>query len=281
MNTVSRIPFVMMDANRVIQKGDKGDQGVQGVKGDQGDQGVPGAQGVKGDQGNQGIKGDKGDKGEKGDKGDTGDQGPKGDQGDVGPQGDQGAQGIPGLSAYPEWLAAGNTGTVEEFLENEVKGDKGDVGPPHSDQPPVGLLGASYLIATQTSIQYVHPPGAINNTPRTIRYNIILNPADITSNEYFRIKLEGFAYNASRAMEMIWTAYHYTVNGTMIRQDYHDLPGSPFAMGISISPVHGPVFWFEAPNRWTLFTVRGLRMRTNIGADGEGSIMFTEAGVEL
>lgn len=36
--------------------------------------------------------------------------------GEVGPQGPEGPQGDEGLSAYEVWLAAGNTGTVEDFL---------------------------------------------------------------------------------------------------------------------------------------------------------------------
>lgn len=74
-----------------------------------------------------------------------------GDKGDPGPKGDQ------GLSAYEVWLAAGNVGTDQNFLDSLVstvpgpvgatgaqgiqgpKGDVGDVGP----QGPTGATGAT------------------------------------------------------------------------------------------------------------------------------------------
>lgn len=71
-----------------------------------------------------------------------------GDKGDPGPKGDQ------GLSAYEVWLAAGNVGTEQNFLDSLIstvpgqkgdigeqgqKGDTGDVGP----QGPIGPTGAT------------------------------------------------------------------------------------------------------------------------------------------
>ena len=125
------------------EKGDKGDPGLpgqdgaQGPKGDQGDKGEPGLPGTKGDKGEPGQDGlpggPKGDPGEKGDKGDPGlpgqdgAQGPKGDQGDKGDKGDpglpgqdgvQGPKGDNGKSAYEIWLANGNQGTEQQFLES-------------------------------------------------------------------------------------------------------------------------------------------------------------------
>ena len=127
-------------------QGEQGPQGIQGVKGDAGDQGIQGIQGEKGDKGDafiygdftqaqldalQGPKGDKGNKGDqgdqglqgiqgiqgiKGDKGDTGDQGLQGIQGEKGDTGDTGNDGGDGASAYDLWIAAGNTGTLADFL---------------------------------------------------------------------------------------------------------------------------------------------------------------------
>lgn len=78
-------------------------QSLTGTKGDKGDQGDIGPAGPQGQQGIQGPKGDKGDKGT------TGSQGL---------QGLQGAQGPSGKSAYEIWLAQGNTGTEQDFLNS-------------------------------------------------------------------------------------------------------------------------------------------------------------------
>lgn len=57
-------------------------------------------------------------KGEKGDDGQAGEDGEKGDKGD------KGETGADGKSAYEIWLAAGNSGSVDDFLKF-LKGDKG------------------------------------------------------------------------------------------------------------------------------------------------------------
>lgn len=109
-------------------KGDKGEAGEQGVQGIQGEQGLQGEAGLKGDQGDQGIQGIKGDKGDTGDAftyddftptqldGLKGDKGDKGDDGAQGQQGEKGDAGDNGDSAYDLWIAAGNTGTLADFL---------------------------------------------------------------------------------------------------------------------------------------------------------------------
>lgn len=51
-----------------------------------------------------------------GPKGDTGIQGPVGPQGETGPQGPKGDQGAPSEGAYQDWLAAGNVGTLNDFM---------------------------------------------------------------------------------------------------------------------------------------------------------------------
>ena len=65
-----------------------------------------------------------GPQGETGPKGDTGDTGP---QGETGPKGDDGNDGSVGDSAYDVWLARGNTGTVQDYLDSLI-GEKGDIG---------------------------------------------------------------------------------------------------------------------------------------------------------
>ncbi len=130
-----------------------GPQGLQGLQGPQGEQGIQGEQGPQGDPGIEGPQGEQGDKGDKGDQGDPGLAGVDGasayqlwldagnvgtiddflasligEQGDQGIQGEQGLQGlqgvagiqgdpgINGLSAYELWLEAGNSGTLQDFI---------------------------------------------------------------------------------------------------------------------------------------------------------------------
>ncbi|MEY2869891.1 MAG: hypothetical protein RIR01_2393 [Bacteroidota bacterium] len=70
----------------------------------------------------------RGPRGKQGPKGATGTgvavPGPQGIQGPAGPQGPGGAKGDTGLSAYQVWLAQGNTGTQQDFL-NSLKGTNG------------------------------------------------------------------------------------------------------------------------------------------------------------
>lgn len=75
-------------------------------------------------EGPAGPKGDQGDVGPAGQDGQDGQQGPKGDPGDTGPKGDQGDV---GESAYEAWLALGNTGSEQDFIDS-LKGEKGDAG---------------------------------------------------------------------------------------------------------------------------------------------------------
>ncbi|WP_290734261.1 MULTISPECIES: FISUMP domain-containing protein [unclassified Fibrobacter] len=75
----------------------------------------------------KGLDGEKGEKGEKGDKGDDGAKGAKGDDGDKGDDGSKGDDGADGKSAYELAVAAGFTGTEEEWLAS-LKGEKGEKG---------------------------------------------------------------------------------------------------------------------------------------------------------
>jgi hypothetical protein len=85
-----------------------------------------------------GGPGPKGDKGDTGAKGEQGDQGAPGQNGKDGSNGVDGAAGAPGLTAYEEWLAAGNSGSIADFLHSIVgpqgpKGDRGDTGAPGTE----------------------------------------------------------------------------------------------------------------------------------------------------
>ena len=55
-------------------------------------------------------------------------KGPTGSTGSFGPQGDQGPQGVPGYSSYDVWVQAGNTGTLQQYLDS-IKGPIGPTGP--------------------------------------------------------------------------------------------------------------------------------------------------------
>ena len=79
--------------------------GPQGVRGPKGENGAPGIQGFPGPPGEDGA---------------IGPQGEQGIQGEVGPKGDQGDD---GLTSYQVWLANGNTGTVQDYLDSLVGAD--------------------------------------------------------------------------------------------------------------------------------------------------------------
>lgn len=67
-------------------------------------------------------------RGPAGPQGETGPQGPQGEtgpQGATGPSGANGINGADGKSAYQLWIDAGNTGTVEDFLDS-LHGEDGD-----------------------------------------------------------------------------------------------------------------------------------------------------------
>lgn len=89
--------------------------------------------------------------------------GPKGSDGLKGDTGSQGIAGLDGKSAYEVWLAAGNSGTIQDYLTSligpqgpqGVQGIQGDIGPgvsilgslnSESDLPSTGNTGEGYLI---------------------------------------------------------------------------------------------------------------------------------------
>jgi len=83
---------------------------------------IPGPQGPAGPAGETGETGEAGETGPAGPKGATG---PKGETGVAGPQGPAGPD---GKSAYEIWIAQGNNGTQQEFIDS-LTGPQGPEGP--------------------------------------------------------------------------------------------------------------------------------------------------------
>ena len=124
--------------------GPTGDDGETGAAGPTGKTGATGPQGKSAyevwlDAGHTGtvedffrfLRGADGKDGANGHDGENGHNGENGHDGAPGQNGHPGENGAPGLSAYQEWLAAGNSGTVGDFMKS-LKGEKGDIGPPVS-----------------------------------------------------------------------------------------------------------------------------------------------------
>lgn len=138
-------------------KGDTGEIGPVGPRGPQGLAGKDGVQGPKGDAGKAGIQGPKGD------KGDTGSTGPRGEKG---ADGEPGKNGIDGKSAYQVWLALGNTGTEQDFI-NSLKGkdgkpgEKGDTGA-RGEQGPQGEPGKDSDFDIE-KVEFKIPSSSIKN----------------------------------------------------------------------------------------------------------------------
>lgn len=65
----------IIQENKDMLKGERGEQGLQGERGLDGAKGEQGIQGLKGEQGEKGLKGDKGDTGERGQNGLNGSDG--------------------------------------------------------------------------------------------------------------------------------------------------------------------------------------------------------------
>ena len=87
-------------------RGPAGRDGADGKDGTDGRDGADGKDGVDGKDGTNGINGINGVDGKDGADGKDGLRGDKGDKGDS------------GLSAYEVWLAAGNVGSSDDFLES-------------------------------------------------------------------------------------------------------------------------------------------------------------------
>ena len=98
--------------------------------------------------------------------------------GNVGPSGPQGATGAPGKSAYELWLDAGNTGTLQDFLDSLV----GDNNSDNDDGEQGGDNNADN--------NQVEPMCYPKNTKEYMEYVISLNP-NLYSNATEEIKTLG------------------------------------------------------------------------------------------
>jgi len=102
---------------------------LESLRGEAGVQGVPGLDGLSAYQlwvlaGNEGTEADFFEAL----RGHDGTDGQNGQDGATGPQGDIGEPGADGPSAYQVWLALGNTGTAQDFI-NSLTGPQGPIGP--------------------------------------------------------------------------------------------------------------------------------------------------------
>ena len=149
----------------VVSDGATGATGATGPQGEVGPAGKDGAQGIQGQKGDQGVQGPAGKDGA---------QGPKGDTGATGPQGPAGKD---GKSAYEVAVAAGYSGTVQQWLQSlqGPTGPKGDA----------GAAGASAKLTT-TSIT-IQATGwsvgaySISNESITANSLVYLSPANTTT----------------------------------------------------------------------------------------------------
>lgn len=136
--------------------------------------------------------------GPQGEKGDPGEDGAPGADGVDGAPGTDGADGAPGASAYEVWLAAGNSGTVNDYLASlkGPKGDTGETGPkgdtgaagPKGDTGAAGApsvpgawnaVGAGQPTVFAAGIsQYNAAQDPLNNTP--VRYRKTLDRLEFT-----------------------------------------------------------------------------------------------------
>ena len=193
------------------QRGRPGDRGERGEKGDRGEQGPPGPRGLQGMPGLTGLRGSPGQNGQDGRDGIDGKDAPriidvsveqsktrfeivfKFDDGKIlrtnpvkipgggiayinniiGASGSgSGGTGADGKSAYEIWIEAGNTGTVQDFLDSLV-GPQGPAGPAGADgadgadgapgpQGPAGADGADGADGAPGS-QYLFGSGVPSN----------------------------------------------------------------------------------------------------------------------
>ena len=120
--TMKNISVISGTWQLVLAGGDKGEKGDPGVDGTVEFEELTPEQ-IAMLKGNKGDKGDTGDAGAQGPQGEQGIQGAQGIQGETGPRGEKGDTGDDGDSAYELWIAAGNSGTLEDFL-SYVNGEK-------------------------------------------------------------------------------------------------------------------------------------------------------------
>jgi hypothetical protein len=161
------------------EPGDDGEPGEDGTDGEPGEDGATGQTGTTGPQGEPGATGQSGATGPQGEPGATGQTGATGPQGEQGEPGIQGAAGECGLSAYEVWLALGNEGTEQDFIDS-LTGPTG----PQGEQGPQGLPGEAGTSGLGDSgsfwdITDQGGPGVYTeNTP----YPMLLGEADTANN---------------------------------------------------------------------------------------------------
>jgi hypothetical protein len=136
------------EAGEEGETGSTGKPGTPGADGTDGEDGATGQTGATGPQGEAGATGQTGATGPQGEAGATGQTGATGPQGEAGatgqtgatgPQGEPGIQGVAGecgLSTYEVWLALGNEGTEQDFIDS-LTGPAG----PQGEQGPQGVPG--------------------------------------------------------------------------------------------------------------------------------------------
>ena len=127
---------------------------LESLRGEAGVQGVPGLDGLSAYQlwvlaGNEGTEADFFEAL----RGHDGTDGQNGQDGATGPQGDTGEPGADGPSAYQVWLALGNTGTEQDFI-NSLTGPQGPEGPtgPEGPQGDQGIPGNPLDLCPQPTV---------------------------------------------------------------------------------------------------------------------------------
>ena len=153
------------------EPGADGEDGTDGATGEPGEDGTDGATGEPGEDGTDGATGPQGEPGE------TGATGPQGEQGIPGEQGLEGVAAECGLSAYELWLALGNEGTEQDFLDSLV-GATGATGP-QGEPGSAGTIGlgdsGSFWDTTTQGGPGVYTAGTA--------YPMLLNSADTVNNQ--------------------------------------------------------------------------------------------------
>jgi hypothetical protein len=163
--------------------GEQGSDGATGPQGEAGEEGETGSTGKPGTPGADGTDGEDGATGQTGATGPQGEAGATGQTGATGPQGEPGIQGVAGgcgLSAYEVWLALGNEGTEQDFIDSLTApaGPQGEQGP----QGVPGETGTSGLGDSGSfwDVTIQGGPGVYEaDTP----YPMLLGEADTANNQ--------------------------------------------------------------------------------------------------
>ncbi|MDA7762950.1 hypothetical protein N8927_07140 [Crocinitomicaceae bacterium] len=158
---------------------------LEGLQGPAGTNGVDGADGATGAQGSQGLPGNDGA---------TGPQGPPGTNG---------IDGQDGQSAYEIWLAQGNIGTEQDFIDG-LTGPEGPVGPQGDPGPSniemihgtcSGGFSPTIINGTGFSVSHVNTgtynvvfDTPFNSTPSILCSNINFNTTYLYQHEWLKVR---------------------------------------------------------------------------------------------